>query len=473
MTLLYRASFASACYGKKYLMLCDPGRGSCEQTVPLEAAASCAQIAHKKWPSWVCQLVDRPAFRNAFLLFLVNGLMGVVGVATRIMIANSLGLTDFGVIAYALAIGSCGATVIRFGRDKTLMRDLIHYPEEYNYHLASSVILNLGLVLVGCVALFLYALCFGHGMPLGAWLIIVSASLLSVNMQPVFDSWNRMGEHAVYTAINGTISNGPIWLIYLVAPQWLSVTLVGVAMLWGVAIALSLEYREVVKRTQLVVFTRRSLLGAAEMFRANISVALASCAAVMFGPVIQIILRVLKGPAELGVYAVGAQFVFFALFILSQIARIGNPAIARITKQGVPLREKRGVLQKYILVLLLGALPIALPSILVPDLITRTLFKPEYASAAGVLPILGVYVLVLAIGVAAAQFVVSSRYEKSYLAAVVAGNATGLVLCAVLIPVRGAVGAAWVLLLSHSTSMLIYCLIAIRSLILATRRDCP
>jgi len=111
---------------------------------------------------------------------------------------------------------------------------------------------------------------------------------------------------------------------------------------------------------------------------------------------------------------------------------------------------------KYSAVMFVAASPIALGAILWPDLILKILFRPEYASAAGTLRILGIYIALFSLGLVASQYVIAARMEKVYFASVIVGGILSVLFCLFLIPKLGGMGAAISLLIAHGISMGLY-----------------
>jgi O-antigen/teichoic acid export membrane protein len=153
--------------------------------------------------------------------------------------------------------------------------------------------------------------------------------------------------------------------------------------------------------------------------------------------------------------------VFIAMTCLTQIARIGNPATARVTRPGVDRRTTIHFIIKYSTVMIIAVMPMSLMSILFPEQILKVIFSPEYISAATSLRVLGFYMLVFSAGLVASQYVISARMEKQYFLIVIVGGVLGLMLCLVMIPMMGEIGAAYSLLLSHSLVITCYWIITV------------
>ena len=168
------------------------------------------------------------------------------------------------------------------------------------------------------------------------------------------------------------------------------------------------------------------------------------------------------GAAELGGYAASWQIVAAAILLLTQVGRVGNPATARATRPENNGYRQKSFLLKYSCVMAAAALPVVIPSILFPGWIMKSIFKPEYASSAAILRILGIYLMVFSLGLVASQYIVSARMEKTYFASVILGGCLSVILCFMLIPKLSGLGAALALLIAHGISIGLYWVAMIR-----------
>jgi O-antigen/teichoic acid export membrane protein len=91
-----------------------------------------------------------------------------------------------------------------------------------------------------------------------------------------------------------------------------------------------------------------------------------------------------------------------------------------------------------------------------PGLIYKYLYKSEYATGSNILPVFGIYLLVVSLGMVTSQYILAIRKEFVYLISVIVGGILSIGLCTWLIPTLGKAGAAWALLLSHGMTILIY-----------------
>ena len=170
----------------------------------------------------------------------------------------------------------------------------------------------------------------------------------------------------------------------------------------------------------------------------------------------QLVLKHLCGTAELGGYAAAWTIASLGMALLNQISRIGRPAIAEITREGTGQAARVRFLSRYSAVMFMVAASIGIPAFVFPEFILRAIFSPEYISAAGIMRIMGIYIILFSIGLVASQYVVAARMERLYLVSMIFGGCLSIILCFVLIPKFSGLGAALALLIAHGISIVCY-----------------
>ncbi len=409
--------------------------------------------------SWLRSLIasQRRNLQNFSALVVFNFLAAGLSFVTTVKIANVIGKENFGNLAYAIALGMYGQAFVRYGMERTLVRDLVHYPERFAELVAGSLVLRgaiMALIVAGLLAWKVVWQPVDMSWPVIA--VIVAYSLKSLDLQPVYDAWLKMGRHAAYNLIQRALYFLFIWKIILWSPGDLSIAWIGFGLLGTEVFYLLLQQRWAFRRIYFGVIKAPLTSVAVDLSKSNFWIWLASMGTLSFGSLNQIILKHYCGAAELGGYAASWQIAAVATLLLSQVSRIGNPATARATRPEMNRTLRIRFLLRYSGVMLLTAAPICIPLFFFPELILKTIFKPEYASAAGTLGILSIYLVVYSFGVVGAQYVVSSRMERTYFASVIVGGVLSITLCLVLIPRLAGLGAALALLIAHGTSMGLY-----------------
>jgi O-antigen/teichoic acid export membrane protein len=404
---------------------------------------------------WGLALAQERNLRSLVVLVFINFFIAGVGFVTQVKIANTLGRGDFGLFAYGLAIAAYGGVFIRFGLDRTLVRDLIHYPERVGELVTASLLLRWMLFAVVAFVLVVWKLAAGAGSDVswGLLLVILANSMMSMDLQPVYDSWKEMSRHAVYNLIQRCVYFAAIWTMVVVAPAMVGLLSIGVITLGSVVLYLMLQHGWAMSRMELPAGGRRVFAAAVTMAKGNLIIWLASVGTLSFGSLNQIVLKHYRGAGELGGYAAAWQMVSLATMLLYQVARIGNPIAAEVTRGGIPWKDRNRFLARYALVMVLTVSPLALAAVCFPTTIMRVVFRPEFVSAANTLRILGVYMVMFSVGLVASQFLVSLRQEKAYFISVWVGGVLSVAMCIWLIPAAGANGAALALTCSSSAAI--------------------
>ena len=77
--------------------------------------------------------------QNVIGLLTFNALGGLLIMVTNIKLANVLGAAVFGIYSYYLAIGEIGSNIVRYGRHKTMLRELVQHPDRRNITITYTV----------------------------------------------------------------------------------------------------------------------------------------------------------------------------------------------------------------------------------------------------------------------------------------------------------------------------------------------
>jgi len=403
-------------------------------------------------------LSQKVHMQNLSALVVFNFLAAGLFFVTQIKIANVIGKESFGNLAYAIALGMYGQVVVRYGMDRTLVRDLIHYPERFAELVAGSLLLRGAIMALVAAGLVVWKIVFDTaGMFLwGLMAVVVAYSLKSLDLQPVYDAWLKMGRHAVYNLIQRGLYFLLIWMIILWSPNNLSIAWIGFGLLGTEIFYLLLQQRWAFRRIDFGVIKAPLVSVAVELSKSNFWIWLATVGLLSFGTLNQIILKHYCGPSELGGYAASWQIVAGAALLLTQVSRIGNPATARVTRPEKNGCRRKTFLLKYSCVMTAAALPFVIPSVLFPGWIMKTVFKLEYDSSAGILRLLGIYIMIYSLGLVASQYIVSARMERTYFIGVIIGGLLSIVLCLFLIPKYAGLGAAMALLISYGSAIGLY-----------------
>ena len=400
---------------------------------------------------------------NVVGLAFFNVLGGVCVMATQVKLANYFGASVYGVYSYCLAIGQVGAMFVRYGRNKTMVRDLIQNPEKRDSLVVSTFFLSLiNLVLFLAVTFACYE-------PLDievSWtyfLLILSPCFLSLSLAPVYESLRMMSWNSIYNLLQKFAFLAIIWGLFWFNCQ-VSLLSIGLIVVATWIVVGCMEYYEVGTQLHINFIKKVSILELWQLYKDNFVIFLSCVTGVAFGPVIRLILNNYTDSRSVGIYAAGLQIFHLCLFLNTQIARVGNPMMAEAGKEGCPVGKRRRLVARYAIIMFATSLPFALPLLLCPSWLTNLLFTDEYAELARFLPILAIYVLAVSVGVVFTQYMISLRLDKSYFAIYVSSAIATLLVALWLIPLYGTLGAFIALCIPHSVGCLFYALFSMKSL---------
>lgn len=400
------------------------------------------------------------------LLVAANAVASAAGWMTQVQLANTLGRENFGQVAFAAVIGMFGQVFIRAGLDRTFVRDLIHFPERFSDLVRASLYLRYGLALVMIFGLLIWKfMSNGSTVSWGLVLIAMGSSLLSLDLQPVYDARQKIRRHTVYYLIQRSCYLLPVWAGLLLFGRLLPLLWIGIASVGSVLIYLAIQHRWVFENIDTGPSKPfRDLAGSvAWLLRNNMLVWISAACGLVIVMLSQLMLKRYAGFADLGVYSAAWQFVVIGTLFIEQIARIGRPEMAQITRPEISRRVQLRFILKYAALTAGVVVPLVCAMVFFPNMIVTLIFRPEYHAVTRILPPLGGYLLLFSVGMVVSQYVLSLRLEKDYFYSMLIGGFLSIVLCPVLIPRYGISGAALTLVIAHGMTIVAYVFSAIRN----------
>ena len=421
-------------------------------------------IVPGKYKTKFDKLVEhKDMLHNVVGLAFFNALGGLCVMATQVKLANYLGASVYGVYSYCLAIGEVGALFVRYGRNKTMVRDLIQFPEKRNSIIVSTSFLsliNLGLFL---------AVAFVCHKPLDIevnwtyFLLILSPCIAQISLGPVYESLKLMSWSSIYALLQKFGFLAVIWPLFFFHFD-VGLFEIGIIVVIVGIVVVAMEYYEIGTQLHINFLSKVRLIGIWNLYKSNFVIFLSCVTGVAFGPLIRLILNSYTDSKTVGIYAAGLQIYHICLFLNTQISRVGNPMMAEAGKADCSLIKRRRLVSRYTIVMLVTSLPFALPMLLFPRTLTSLLFTEEYALLANYLPFLSIYLIAISIGVVYTQFMISMRMDKTYFVIYILSAVSTLIMALLIIPILGILGAFISLCIPHSIGCLLYMLFSMKVL---------
>lgn len=403
-----------------------------------------------------------PTARIGLVLSILNYAQATVGFFISFYLAKRLGPTGFGLYSYGIVIGTIVYSIVNFGAERTLVRDLVQL-ENKSQILTASLVLR---AVLGFAVLILIALSFPlwvTGTPKRIIVMACCAGSVFWALFPTawFDSEYRMHYHAIITFTEKLFL--ALLVLLLISHGGVSGA-VRVAILFMLTRASSMLV-QVVFVGQRTRFDFRMLRpNASWLLSINVMIVLAALASLFISHWNQIVLENRIDAEHLGYYALSFQMTAIVTLLQGQMLRIFFPKIATLTKRASdPSRAKNAMIRYSALISGISIL-IVLPLYLGAPLFIAQLFPQSYAASLDPLRILCLWAIFYGAARIINAFLINYRLESVFFWSSLVSGAVAATLGALLIPKYGGVGVALSLLISHPISVLIQAYYVLREM---------
>lgn len=420
-------------------------------------------IVPHKYKDQFLRIESNKTFNNVIGLTVFNALGGVLLMLTNVKIANVLGAEIYGIYSYYLAIGEVGANFVRYGRNKTMIRDLVQKPTLFDTLISNTLALGSINLIVFLIGVFIFRKPLNVETSITAFLLIVAPCIGSLDFISVYESLKEMSWHSIYYLIQRLFFLTAVWCSILIVCR-LSMNYLSIMLFLSWMIILIMQFREIINGFGIKVWKEISWNNIWNLYKANFVIALSCLTGVAFGPIIRLILNQYAESSVVGVYSAGMQIFLISQFLMHQVSRVGNPMMAEAGKEDVDSARRRKLCNKYFIIMLVAVIPFAIPLILFPHFITNLCFTEEYSELGEYLPIFAIYLISLSFGIVYTQFLISMRKDKVYFTIYIGSAVATIIASLLLIPRYSLLGAILALCIPHSIGCLFYYLCSIHYL---------
>lgn len=408
-------------------------------------------------------VAHKELLHNVFGLAFFNALGGLCVMVTQVKLANYLGASVYGVYSYCLAIGEVGAMFVRYGRNKTMVRDLIQWPEKRDSVVVSTFFLSIINLVIFLIITFICYRPLDIEVSWTYFFLILSPCLASLTLGPLYESLQMMSWSSIYALLQKFGFLTILWVLFLFKLK-VSLLTIGILVVSSWLLVYVLEYYEVIKQLKINFIQKIKLSELWNLYKDNFIIFLSCVTGVVFGPLLRLILNHYSDSVSVGIYAAGMQIYYICLFLDVQIARVGNPMMAKAGKEDCTVTRRKSMIFKYLIIKLIFTVPFSILMIACPSLLVHTFFTPEYAPLSTCLPILGLYMIFVSFGGVFEQYLISIRKDKYYFAIYVLISILTLLTALYCIPNLGLIGAFIALCAPKALGSFLYFLTSLRSL---------
>ena len=353
--------------------------------------------------------------------------------------ARYLGPANYGLINYAKSVVAFAVPITKLGLDATLVRELVQEPDKEGEILGTSLLMSFLSSVAGVICITGFVSVANWGEPITLAVCFLYSLSLLFQVLELLQYWFHYKLQSKYPSIVMLIAYfaAAVYKIYLLAS--------GKSVYWF-AVAYSVEYG-ITGFLLLVIFRRQcghkltgTLSMARKLFSRSKYYILSSLMVTLFQNTDHIMLKIIAGDAENGIYTAAITCAGVANFVYAAIIDSLRPVILENKKTGAQSYDD-SISKLYSIIVYLSLLQGVAFTVLAKPIV-MILYGAEYTSAISVLQVLIWYLSFSQMGRIRNIWILAEEKQKILWKINLAGALTNVALNAVLIPYFGAAGAA-------------------------------
>jgi O-antigen/teichoic acid export membrane protein len=396
--------------------------------------------------------LKNPDTRLALSFSALHYLQSALSLVVSVFLARILGKEGYGHYVYGFLFFNILSTVIHYGQDKTLVRDLVHRGAPNSTFWAGTRVMLI-MCLLTFVGILIWVFVKEHDADTRLVVVIFTLAGFLGGLSPLawFDYHKQMNRQSLIA-----VGERVVFFILVVGIcYWM----------FGVTSALLAAGSYLIARIIASLFewyyVRRTIGQPEEpiqplvraIFRDNTWVFLAVLGNLMMTQFNQLILKERTSVSELALYGVSLQIVQVIRLLQRQLLRLNLRGIAESTFALTGRRLLKSLLRRTITSF--GAtLLLVLPLLLFSKSVLLLLFGASFVEAAPTLRVLLVWISIYGVGLIVNQYLLGLNLQRVFFINTLFFGILAVALSVYWAPEYGSLGTAWALLLSHSGSIL-------------------
>jgi len=403
-------------------------------------------------------------FKYIFTFSAINYLQSGISFVVSILLARQLGKEDFGYFSYGLVFANTISTVMQFGTERTLVRDLVQLgkPDVVMWSAAWIWFVFGSLI---SIATAVWSFVFSS-MDYKAALIVAYCSFLGFarGMAPIpwFDFKGKANCQSLILLFERILFFITAAILIFFLKNEKTVILISFIQLITRLLALAVEWKFVL-RTSLHFFkpqyiTTRKIIGE------NIWVWLAGLGNLLMTQANQVILQNKFGPKELANYGLALQVITIVRLLQIQLQRLTAPTIAEVTNGKQNSANSLKALCQFSILSLTLTLFIIIPLFFLSPYLIEKFVGKEYLYSIPVLNVLYLWSLFYGVATIVSQFLLGFHLHRFAFISTGIFGLLSLLLAKVFVDKYQSTGAALSLLISHFCSVLFLLFILLKKM---------
>lgn len=385
---------------------------------------------------------------------ILNYLQAGFSFAVSFLMAREFSKEEYSIYALGLIFSNSYSTLIQFGMEKTLVRDLVQRKDNAQILSASIVVKSIALIpLLLFLSYYIYQSGFVHKKAIVVILAALSGIIFGYSPKAWFDQAGKLH-------LNAKIALSDRFLFFIVAISILygltvnyndKILIIVSFGLFVRIVFLMVEWSIVLKNIKVKLNDIRDQVKF--ILNSNVFVWLAGISNMFMTQGNQLILEAMKGGSGLSLYALAFQIIMVVRLLQTQLIRLMTPSIANIvtTESKDVLRRK---LFRFMGISLGFSFVFILPLFFFGDDLILHVVGDKYLESIEILRLLLIWIVFYGIAIVNNQFLLSLHLNKQFFVITVFSGTLSLILSYYFIDYFGPLGAAISLLVSHGISII-------------------
>jgi O-antigen/teichoic acid export membrane protein len=390
----------------------------------------------------------RTIAKNATVMMASQLVTWSLALLLTIFLPRYLGAANLGKLNFAGSMWAIVTVFVIFGMDTLLTKEIARMPARAVRLFGNTIVLRIGLQLLGYLALTIYLWLFRDRYPPGTLLVVYIVGLstlvwqLNSACQAVLQGLERM-EYISLADVAGKLTNTLICIAVLLAGFGVyAIAAVGVL---AALVSFGVQFTAV-RRLAGPLKLRFERPEAARMMRASFPYFLSSVFLVIYMQVDIIIISLLVNERAVGWYGAADQLFGTFLFIPTVFITAVFPALSRMYETAADALPR--LMRKSWDLLILVAIPIGLGLVVIAGPLVVLLFGPEFAPSGPILALMGIVLILTYQNILLGRFLIATDRQRSWTVVMAAAAIASVPLDLLLVPWcqrqfgNGAIGGA-------------------------------
>ncbi len=401
-------------------------------------------------------------FKNTAILSFAEIYNIACGIVLIILLARTMGASNLGLFSFAFSLGTVIYIISFFGINDFIIREIARQPHKKNDYFGNSIIIRIGIMLLCLVILesIFRIINYPFDKKLIFYLIVFSRLIDSLlyTLYAFFRAYQKMIYEGIIRFFLNSVSL-TAGIVFLLKYDTLKPFAISQIVIYAVFFVITLIVSAKVIDVKLSN-VKISFLKASELIKMSFHLSLIKMLIVLYVHFNTILLTLIKGETQTGIYAAGFRFISAFGFLAVSFTAAVFPVMSKmgVGKIDVLLKAYKKT-SKYLLIM--GIFISAILASQAKSLILL-IYGQEFSKSILPLSIMSLTPIFMFLNTGTSYLLFSMDREKSYLATMSISLLVVLILNLILIPLFGYIGASITTLAPEVFMFLVLCFFVFR-----------